>query len=282
MSEYSQHVLESRLELSERKRMRLQKMLSQKTAEKDTPVWSMVDLMTLLLVFCLFFYASSITDSAADSQHPPQNMAGQLTQAMLSQPTREAVTNHPESIQTRLNPSTSREKNDMLEHTIAQLRSDVMATMDDSQKDVFLISNDQRRLVFTLGERITFNLGEATLLEAYHSIFIRIAGFIASKPQYQVVVSGHTDNRPIQTQKYPSNLELSASRAINVARFLMENGVAPQRVSIQGFSEYRPLVENTTPQNRQKNRRVEITLIKGQEIPRIYPDDSTGTIAGRP
>jgi chemotaxis protein MotB len=76
------------------------------------------------------------------------------------------------------------------------------------------------------------------------------------------VVSGHTDNRPIQTKKYPSNLELSASRAINVAKFLMENSVDPQRVSIQGFSEYRPLLENTTPQNRQKNRRVEIALIK--------------------
>jgi chemotaxis protein MotB len=44
----------------------------------------------------------------------------------------------------------------------------------------------------------------------------------------------------------------------------MENSVDPQRVSIQGFSEYRPLLENTTSQNRQKNRRVEIALIKEQ------------------
>ncbi|MGD8296107.1 MAG: OmpA family protein, partial [Desulfobacterales bacterium] len=63
---------------------------------------------------------------------------------------------------------------------------------------------------------------------------------------------------------YPSNFELSASRAINVAKFLIGNGVDPQRVSIQGFSEYRPLRENTTPQNRQKNRRVEIALIREQ------------------
>jgi chemotaxis protein MotB len=152
----------------------------------------------------------------------------------------------------------------MLEQHIAQLRADVLATMDESEQDGFLVSNDQRRLVFTLGERITFNLGEAALLEAYQPIFIRIAGFIASKPDYQVVVSGHTDNRPIQTKKYPSNFELSASRAINVAKFLIGNGVDPQRVSIQGFSEYRPLRENTTPQNRQKNRRVEIALIREQ------------------
>ena len=262
MSEYAKEVLESRLELSERKRIRLQKMLTQKTVDEETPVWSMVDLMTLLLVFFLFFYASSIEESSANSHDTPQNIPGLMNETSLSDQENAVTTNQPESIQAQSKHSTTQDQNEMLEQTIAQLRADVLATMDESEKDVFLVSNDQRRLVFTLGERITFNLGEATLLEAYQPIFIRIAGFIASKPKYQVVVSGHTDDRPIQTKKYPSNLELSASRAINVAKFLMENSVDPQRVSIQGFSEYRPLLENTTPQNRQKNRRVEIALIK--------------------
>jgi chemotaxis protein MotB len=262
MSDYSQEVLESRLELSEQKRIRLQKRLAQKTVDEDTSAWSMVDLMTLLLVFFLFFYASSIKESPADSHDILQNISDQSNETPPTDQETEIVADQPESIQPRSNPSTSRDQNEMLEDHIAQLRADVLATMDDSEQDVFLISNDQRRLVFTLGERITFNLGEATLLEAYQPIFVRIAGFIASKPEYQIVVSGHTDNRPIQTKQYPSNLELSASRAINVAKFLIENGVDPQRVSIQGFSEYRPLVENTTPQNRQKNRRVEIALIK--------------------
>lgn len=262
MSDYPQEVLESRLELSERKRIRLQKMLAQKTVDEETSMWSMVDLMTLLLVFFLFFYASSIKKSPAGSHDIPRNMPGQLNETPPSDQETEIVADQLESIQPQSKPSTSRDQNEMLEQHIAQLRADVLATMDESEQDGFLVSNDQRRLVFTLGERITFNLGEATLLEAYQPIFIRIAGFIASKPKYQVVVSGHTDDRPIQTKKYPSNLELSASRAINVAKFLMENSVDPQRVSIQGFSEYRPLLENTTPQNRQKNRRVEIALIK--------------------
>ena len=262
MSDYSQEVLESRLELSERKRIRLQKMLAQKTVDEETSMWSMVDLMTLLLVFFLFFYASSIKESPAVSPDMPQHTSDQLNETPPSDQETEIVADELESIQPQSKSSTYRDQNEMLEQHIAQLRADVLATMDESEQDGFLVSNDQRRLVFTLGERITFNLGEATLLEAYQPIFIRIAGFIASKPDYQVVVSGHTDNRPIQTKKYPSNLELSASRAINVAKFLMENSVDPQRVSIQGFSEYRPLLENTTPQNRQKNRRVEIALIK--------------------
>jgi chemotaxis protein MotB len=49
---------------------------------------------------------------------------------------------------------------------------------------------------------------------------------------------------------------------VDVAKFLIENGVRPERVSIQGYSEYRPLRENTTPETRQANRRVEIMLIK--------------------
>ena len=270
MSDYSQEVLESRLELSERKRIRLQKMLAQKTVDEETSMWSMVDLMTLLLVFFLFFYASSIKESPAVSPDIPQHSSDQLyeTPPLYETPhsgqETEILADQLESIQPQSKPSTYRDQNEMLEQHIAQLRADILATMDESEQDGFLVSNDQRRLVFTLGERITFNLGEAALLEAYQPIFIRIAGFIASKPDYQVVVSGHTDNRPIQTKKYPSNFELSASRAINVAKFLIENGVDPQRVSIQGFSEYRPLVEDTTPQNRQKNRRVEIALIKEQ------------------
>jgi chemotaxis protein MotB len=57
---------------------------------------------------------------------------------------------------------------------------------------------------------------------------------------------------------------LSAARAINVANSLINNGISPERVSIQGFSEYRPLFDNTSPENRQANRRVEISLINEQ------------------
>jgi len=78
------------------------------------------------------------------------------------------------------------------------------------------------------------------------------------------VVSGHTDNTPIHTEKFPSNMELSAARAINVATALIDNGVSRKRVSIQGFSEYRPLFDNMTPEHRQANRRVEISLINDQ------------------
>ena len=118
---------------------------------------------------------------------------------------------------------------------------------------------------FVLGERITFNVGEPELLRDFQPTLRRVAGFIASKEGYQIVVSGHTDNTPINTARFPSNWELSAARAVNVARFLIDNGVDPRQLSIQGFSEYRPLYENSSLENKQANRRVEITLIREQD-----------------
>lgn len=254
-------ILKNQLELSERKRIQLQKMLARKTVEEEVPLWSMVDLMTLLLVFFLFLHSLSAKETFL-----------KVNSLDIDQPTLEIKT-PPLSQQTSENDSVAKSakvrtelddttyKNRSLDKAINQLRTEVLNVVDAKDKDVFSVKREENRLVFVLGERITFREGEATLLEAYHSIAKKIAGFIASKKGYQVVISGHTDNTPINTEKFPSNLELSAARAIIVAKSLINNGVSPVRVSIQGFSEYQPLFDNTLPENRQANRRVEISLI---------------------
>lgn len=254
-------ILKNQLELSERKRIQLQKMLARKTVEEEVPLWSMVDLMTLLLVFFLFLHSLSAKETFL-----------KVNSLDIDQPTLEIKT-PPLSQQTSENDSVAKSakvrtelddttyKNTSIDKAINQLRTEVLNVVDAKDKDVFSVKRKENRLVFVLGERITFREGEATLLEAYHSIAKKIAGFIASKKGYQVVISGHTDNTPINTEKFPSNLELSAARAIIVAKSLINNGVSPVRVSIQGFSEYQPLFDNTLPENRQANRRVEISLI---------------------
>ena len=254
-------ILKNQLELSERKRIQLQKMLARKTVEEEVPLWSMVDLMTLLLVFFLFLHSLSAKETflkvnSLDIDQP--NL--EIKTLPLSQQTSEndSVAKSAK-VRTELDDTTY--KNRSLDKAINQLRTEVLNVVDAKDKDVFSVKREENRLVFVLGERITFREGEATLLEAYHSIAKKIAGFIASKKGYQVVISGHTDNTPINTEKFPSNLELSAARAIIVAKSLINNGVSPVRVSIQGFSEYQPLFDNTLPENRQANRRVEISLI---------------------
>ena len=76
------------------------------------------------------------------------------------------------------------------------------------------------------------------------------------------IVSGHTDNVPIESTRYRSNWELSAARAVSVAHILLQNDViSVDRFKIEGYADTRALVANNSEQNRAKNRRVEISLI---------------------
>jgi chemotaxis protein MotB len=256
--------LRNQLELSERKRIQLQKTLSRKTVDEEIPLWSMVDLMTLLLVFFLFLHSMSAKKTYLKVNSP--NIDRPTIEIKTPPPPQQPLKDESlaKSDKARIEPVFTADINSSLDKAINQLRTDVLNIVDEKDKDVFSIRKEENRLVLVLGERITFREGEATLLEAYRSISKKIAGFISSKTGYQVVISGHTDNTPINTQKFPSNLELSAARAINVAKSLINNGVSPGRVSIQGFSEYQPLFDNTSPENRQANRRVEISLINEQ------------------
>ena len=80
---------------------------------------------------------------------------------------------------------------------------------------------------------------------------------------YQVKIEGHTDNIDIRTKQYPSNWELSAARAAEVARKLVRAGFDPAKLSIEAFAQYRPKVPNDSRQGRATNRRIEIVYQRG-------------------
>lgn len=79
---------------------------------------------------------------------------------------------------------------------------------------------------------------------------------------YRLRLEGHTDNLPIRTTQFPSNWELSAARAIAVAKFFIyEMQFDPAKVSTEGFGEHVPIADNNTPEGRAMNRRVEIKIV---------------------
>jgi chemotaxis protein MotB len=80
----------------------------------------------------------------------------------------------------------------------------------------------------------------------------------------KIVISGHTDNIPINTLEFPSNWELSSKRAINFMKFILasEKKLQPERFSAIGYGEYRPLQPNDTIDGRAKNRRVEVLIMR--------------------
>jgi len=269
MARFDREELSRRLEFSERKRTLLQKMLKRRTVEEDTFLWSMADLMTLLLIFFILFYSHTVNKSVKRKDYSPQDQSllqiekpsfwRDLTKA--KSPIVPPLARAPQPV-SRFEYEELKTREGEKEKTIEELKREVLSTLEEGERGDFSVRWDQSRLVLVLGERITFRVGEAELLVNFQPALSRIADFIAHKEGYEVVVLGHTDDTPIHNSQFPSNWELSAARAVDVGKFLIENGVRPERVSIQGYSEYRPLHENTTPENRQANRRVEITLIK--------------------
>ena len=86
---------------------------------------------------------------------------------------------------------------------------------------------------------------------------IELLGSISGR----ISIEGHTDDIPINTPLFPSNWDLSTARALEVAHGLFDDSPLPQnRFSVAGFADTKPLVPNTSPESRAKNRRVEIVL----------------------
>jgi chemotaxis protein MotB len=256
--------LKKRLEFSEHKRVLLQKRLSKGSIEEDSTLWSFVDLMTLLLILFILFYSHAMTHKGSAkymASTQPQAAEAQSFKVHKTSTATELVAYDPDQPE----PDEIEAEEEDPDETLAQFEQQVLQTASEKIKNDFSIRWNQKRLVLVLGERIAFNVGEADLLPDFQPTLKQIAEFISSQKDYNVTVAGHTDDTPINTTQFPSNWELSAIRAVNVAKFMILNGVDSHQISTEGYSAYRPIQPNTTDQNRHANRRVEITLIKAQE-----------------
>ena len=107
---------------------------------------------------------------------------------------------------------------------------------------------------------ILFASGAARLASPAVPVLQHLADSLRRFPN-AIRVTGHTDNRPINTAAFPSNWELSTARAASVVHLFMDRGIAAQRLAVMGFGEYRPVDPNTTEVGRNANRRVEIMIM---------------------
>ncbi len=120
------------------------------------------------------------------------------------------------------------------------------------------------RLTVNMVDAILFDSGKADIKPEGRKVLQKVAEVIGQVEDKAVRVEGHTDNVKIGgalTRAFPSNWELSAARAINVARYLQRLGVDPSLLSAAAYGEYRPVSENDTPEGRSMNRRIEIVLV---------------------
>jgi chemotaxis protein MotB len=160
--------------------------------------------------------------------------------------------------------------------SIIAMQSTVIDRLDDTKKEIeeslkeqieakeIQIEEMENRLKVTLVDKILFNTGQAQVNPRGREVLAKVADSLKAQTSHAVVVEGHTDDVPIGAglkNRFASNWELSAARALSVVRFLQEQGVDPAKLSAAAFGPYQPVASNETPEGRSRNRRIEIILV---------------------
>jgi chemotaxis protein MotB len=135
---------------------------------------------------------------------------------------------------------------------------------DEIAKGDIRLSQSGGRLRVDLVDKILFDSGEAVISKRGEGVLSRVGAVLATVDDKQIQVSGHTDSNPISEKlaaQFPTNWELSVSRAVNVVRFLEEKANVPATNMIaSGYGQHHPIASNRSAAGRARNRRIEILL----------------------
>lgn len=142
-------------------------------------------------------------------------------------------------------------------------------------KHVVDIKARKEGLIVSLREIGFYESGSATLRPSSKDAIDRLAGVLKKRPE-ALRIEGHTDNLPIHNAHFDSNWELSAGRASDLIKLLIDHyGFAPDRLSAAGYAEFHPVAPNDTPEGRARNRRVDIVILNPTPLERM--DDNANT-----
>ncbi len=234
---------------------------------------SYADFITLLFAFFVVMYSISsvnegkyrvLSDTLSDvfqaKPNSPTPIQFEGTSAVPARKNNQAlielpVANNDEFLTPADNPEL-----DVLSEEISRA---VQKLIDD---DLIKIKKTDFWLEIDIKSSILFSSGGARLSEDAEDVLATIAGLLDGYPN-DIQVEGFTDNIPISSRQFPSNWELSSSRAASVVHLFEEEGVDPKRMQAIGYGEHRPLADNTTAKGRNINRRVNLVVL-GQGDPR--------------
>lgn len=128
------------------------------------------------------------------------------------------------------------------------------------------------RLVVELATDILFPAGSASLSKLGKETIAAVGAVLASIPDRDFQIAGHTDNVPIGNEQFPSNWELGSARAIGVTKILIEAGLPPDRVSAASYGDTLPVAPNDTKEGKAANRRIEIVIVPDLSMMPGYDD----------
>lgn len=253
-----------------------------KTTERvnqDRWLVSYADLVTLLFAFFVVLYSTSTMDKqkvvriAASIQSAFQQLGvfsdkSSLPSAAAAPPlstlaqSADAGDLHGDVhlVESALNPPDAYAHNGInVQELTRDLKKELVKEMENREVDMRLQPDG---LVISLRENGFFESGDTTLLPGAQATLTRITKVLGDRG-YEIRVEGHTDNRPIRDgTRFKSNWELSSERATEVVLLLIsQNGFDPKKVSVAGYSEYRPIAPNDTEEGRRMNRRVDLVVV---------------------
>ncbi|OGS22512.1 MAG: hypothetical protein A2314_08430 [Elusimicrobia bacterium RIFOXYB2_FULL_50_12] len=144
-----------------------------------------------------------------------------------------------------------------------QQEMDEQANIERNAKQLFSnVQVNEERIKIVLPSPVLFDSGKSNLKPEAISALREISGLIRDT-QNRVVVEGHTDSIPVSGGTFDSNWELSSARSFSVIQYLIDKErIDPRRLSALGYGEFRPVLDNSTPEGRAGNRRIEINIIK--------------------
>ena len=247
------------------------KKRQKKHEEEASEAWLLPysDLMTLLLALFIALFAISQTD-----QNKLQALAQAFTAAFNTggpsffdqagpnvSMQRQVMSNEDNGQDAYLQTEAAyAQETESLEDLQAQLDAYIQENQLEGELTTQL---EEEGLMIRIKERALFPSGSAELVPESQRIGPIVAGLLAAVPE-RVLISGHTDTDPINTAQFPSNWELSSVRAMTFMKYLLSinENLNPARFSAIGYGEYRPIAQNDTPENKQKNRRVEILIAR--------------------
>lgn len=218
------------------------------------PKWMVTfsDLITLILVFFILLFSMSQIDivkfrTIADSFQQRQILEFYPSVIPFDQPSAE--------------PEVKSGEGREAEQDLNSLLSNIQSYLNENKlTDVVVATRSERGVVLVLQEQALFASGEATVLPDAYPFLDKVGVLLSEIPNF-VKVEGHTDNRPINTYRFPSNWELSSARASSVVRYLITTeDLDPKRFIAVGYGDTRPVAPNDKVENLQKNRRVEVII----------------------
>ncbi len=233
--------------------------------EKDRYLITYADLITLLLGLFVILYASSKVDEEKFKEfskafnmyfdNPGVLEGGDGVMEARKDNIPEPILPHPQQ----------KTLDQIMEETEAAL-----SNLLDAGK--LSIKRTSGGVMLTLPEILLFQSAKAEVQPSGEEVLDTLASILSGiGTNMLVTVDGHTDSNPIRTFQYESNWHLSVARATNVAYRMMQMGLPEYNVAIRGFGSQRPKVDNSNPENRAINRRVEITI---SELPENAPSVS--------